>query len=230
MAADRLLDLLAKHDLEMTLPAGIPTLEALSTGNFTRVDNVFCTSTMAERTIRCDTDPGLRPTKTDHFPIVTTLDIRAPLVSSEERLNWKTVKWKELCERLEEDLRLIGEPKEIESKEEFWERLRQVNRVIEDVLRDRDIVALTADSPHQRRWWNKELGRLRQDTARLSRKHYRRRHWFDHPIHELYREVKNYFAAEIKKAKTAKWLEWLELAEGDTIWDIGKMLEGGPSD
>ncbi|THU87019.1 hypothetical protein K435DRAFT_615282, partial [Dendrothele bispora CBS 962.96] len=216
--------------LEMILPAGIPTLEALSTGNFTRVDNVFCTTGLTDRIIRCNTDPGLRPTKTDHFPIVTSLDIRPPLANLEKRLNWKKVKWKELCERLEEDLRLIGAPKEIESREEFWERLRQVYEVIEDVLRDRDIIALTTDSPQQRRWWNKDLDRMRQETARLSKKHYRRRHWLDHPVHELYRVVRNNFAAEIKRAKAAKWLEWLEQAEGDSVWDIGRMLEGGPTD
>ncbi|THV00899.1 hypothetical protein K435DRAFT_656424, partial [Dendrothele bispora CBS 962.96] len=133
-----------------------------------------------------------------HGPRLTShqdrsLDIRAPLVRTEERLNWKTVKWKELCEKLEADLRMIGELKEIESKEEFWERLGKVKKVIEGVLRDRDIVALTADSPHQRRWWNKQLDEMRREMARLSRKHHKRRHWLDHPIHNLYRQMKNSF-------------------------------------
>ncbi|THU99517.1 hypothetical protein K435DRAFT_658872 [Dendrothele bispora CBS 962.96] len=136
----------------MTLPAGTPTLEALSTGNFTRVDNVFCTEGLAERITRCDTIPSLRPTKTDHFPIITTFDVRAPLVDLKERLNWKTVKWKELCERLEEDLKSLGVPKEIRTEQEFWRRLRELNGVIEEVLQDRDIVAIMADSPHRRRW------------------------------------------------------------------------------
>ncbi|THU94080.1 hypothetical protein K435DRAFT_611107, partial [Dendrothele bispora CBS 962.96] len=214
--------------LDMALPPGIPTLEALSTGNFTRVDNVFCTSRVTERIIRCNTDPSLRPTKTDHFPIVTTLDIHAPLVNSAERLNWKKVKWKELCERLEEDLQLIGR-----GLTTNWgtKRDRVERRVLGAFATGiRDIIALTTDSPHQRRWWNKDLDRLRKDTARLSKKHYKRRHWLDHPIHELYRRVRNDFAAEIKRAKAAKWLEWLEQAEGDSVWDIGKMLEGGPTD
>jgi len=36
-----LIDILAEYDLQMALPKGIPTLQVLSTGNFTRPDNVF---------------------------------------------------------------------------------------------------------------------------------------------------------------------------------------------
>lgn len=37
-----LLDLVYRFDLGMVLPPGIPTLQALSTGSWTRPDNVWC--------------------------------------------------------------------------------------------------------------------------------------------------------------------------------------------
>ena len=42
--AQPLLDLISKYDMKMVLPKDIPTLEACTTKNFTRVDSVFCSA------------------------------------------------------------------------------------------------------------------------------------------------------------------------------------------
>lgn len=79
-AAQRLIN----NDLHMTLPKLIPTLKVFTTGNHTRVDNIFCTRNLVDRVIVCNTLPSHKPIKTDHFPIQTTLEIR--VVTSEPKL------------------------------------------------------------------------------------------------------------------------------------------------
>ena len=64
--------------MKMALPAYIPTLQSHSMGNHTRVDNVFCTEDLLDTIIKCNTDNVACPVKTDHYPIVTQLDIYAP--------------------------------------------------------------------------------------------------------------------------------------------------------
>ena len=74
-AAQPLLELLVAHDLIMALPEDIPTLEANSTGNHTRPDNVFCTAHLIEAITTCSVRPDLRPANTDHYPIITELNL-----------------------------------------------------------------------------------------------------------------------------------------------------------
>jgi hypothetical protein len=69
-----LLDVIYRYDFRMALPPNRPTLQALSTGNWTRPDNVWCTSHSIDLVVKCDTDPGRQGPNTDHLPILTTLD------------------------------------------------------------------------------------------------------------------------------------------------------------
>ncbi|CAK5276987.1 unnamed protein product [Mycena citricolor] len=66
----KLLQMLSRHKMAMTLLKDIPTLKAHATGNYTCTDNVFCSEDMAENFITCGTAPTLHPTKTDHIPIL----------------------------------------------------------------------------------------------------------------------------------------------------------------
>ncbi|KDQ26830.1 hypothetical protein PLEOSDRAFT_1084565 [Pleurotus ostreatus PC15] len=72
-AAERLIDLADQFRMVMKLEKGVPTLQALNTKNHTRVDNIWCSEAMQGMVVRCDTEPEMRPPKTDHFPVVTEL-------------------------------------------------------------------------------------------------------------------------------------------------------------
>jgi endonuclease/exonuclease/phosphatase family metal-dependent hydrolase len=69
--AQSLITLITDNALFMPLPKNIPTLQALNTKNWTRVDNVFCSDHIAEYFIKCNTCPNKRGPSTDHVPIVT---------------------------------------------------------------------------------------------------------------------------------------------------------------
>lgn len=70
-----LLDIINRFDLRMALPPKIPTLQALSTGNWTRLDNVWCTTHTSALFTQCDTNPALRGPNTDHVPILSKLEL-----------------------------------------------------------------------------------------------------------------------------------------------------------
>ena len=51
-----LLNRLAHYDMKMALPPYTATLCAHNSGNYTRVDNVFCTASLLDLVVKCDTD------------------------------------------------------------------------------------------------------------------------------------------------------------------------------
>ena len=75
VAIKPLLDLVFNLNLRLALPPNLPTLYTLSTGNWTRLDNVWCSNHTSDLIIKCDTDPGPQGPNTEHLPILTILDI-----------------------------------------------------------------------------------------------------------------------------------------------------------
>jgi hypothetical protein len=70
---EELLEKVADYNMSMILPKDIPMLEAMSTKNWTRPDNVFYSSNALETIATCNTDLRLRGPGTDHVPIITSL-------------------------------------------------------------------------------------------------------------------------------------------------------------
>ena len=57
--AEALLAMIVDHDMVMALLKDIPTLEVMSMKNWTRPDNVFCSTNMEAMLVSCMTDPRL---------------------------------------------------------------------------------------------------------------------------------------------------------------------------
>ena len=74
--ANDLISLLADSDMVMTLPRGMPMLQAMNTKNWMCVDNTFATENIAEAVICCNTAPRLtlRGPNMDHIPIHIIID------------------------------------------------------------------------------------------------------------------------------------------------------------
>ncbi|THU95808.1 hypothetical protein K435DRAFT_561955, partial [Dendrothele bispora CBS 962.96] len=214
----------------MTLEPGVPTLQALSTGNYTRVDNVFCSSNLVDHVIQCETFPERRQPKTDHIPIIMRVALEAKKVVKESRPDWKKVEWENFKKELKEELRTMGEPEEFRTEEEFWEGRRKWKRVIQKLVDNEELVPRTKMTPYQRRWWNKTLDRLRKKCRKLGKKSYRKRYEVDNPIHEAFRVARQRYAMEIKKAKAEKWAEWLKFVDEAGLWDVASLVEKGPTD
>ena len=60
-SASILITLLEDHNMEMALPAGIPTIQAFCTGNYSRPNNIFCSADLLPSFTECNMHPHLKP-------------------------------------------------------------------------------------------------------------------------------------------------------------------------
>jgi ribonuclease HI len=226
--AQQLINLTADYGMEMVLPKNIPTLEVSSTKNWTRADNVFASTSLTERIIKCDVDPYRRPPLADHLPIITEIDVNPAKSEEVERRDWMDVDWMEFRKVLKGELEKMGEPKEIRELSEFKEALRHVERSIEEAVSK--TVPFKEPSPFRKRWWTKELTEIRKKFQKAGHKSHRRRMDPNDPIHEIYRQTRNQYTELIKKSKQDHWLQWLEEADSTNIWKVHKLVVEPSSD
>ncbi|OAX31068.1 hypothetical protein K503DRAFT_704282, partial [Rhizopogon vinicolor AM-OR11-026] len=91
--AQPLIDLIADYGMLQLLPLGLPTLQSLSTDNWTRPDNVFGMEQLLNAVLTCTTAPELKGPKTDHIPILLTLALETPQTNKEPKRNWRETDW-----------------------------------------------------------------------------------------------------------------------------------------
>jgi Reverse transcriptase (RNA-dependent DNA polymerase) len=214
--------------MKMVLPPYTPTLRSHSTGNHTRVDNVFCSEDLLNALIKCSTDDEARPVKTDHFPIITQIDIHAPRAAWKPRRNFRLTDWTELVKTLKGNLANIPPPAEIESIEMFNDRLNKLNGAIHDAIEKH--VKLTKPSPYSKRWWTAELSEAKKAMRRLGGRSKYHRMNAQHPIHEEYRQQRNRYSELISKTKAEHWVDWLEGLDESSVWQASKLMTSPPTD
>ena len=161
-----LLNMLERHNMKIVLPPFIPTLQAHSTGNHTRVDNVFCTEAIMDAIIKCTMDNAARPVKTDHYLVITQIDIHAPKVAWKPQRNFRLTNWTELIQTLKDNLANIPEPTEIADIETFNSRLKKLNEAIQDAIEKH--VKVTKPSPYSKRWWSPQLANEKKKMQQLG--------------------------------------------------------------
>jgi ribonuclease HI len=223
-----LLNMLGRHNMKMALPPFIPTLRAHNSGNYTRVDNVFCTEPIMDAIIKCHTDDATRPVKTDHFPIIIQIDIHAPKSTWKSRPNFRLADWPELTKTLTENLANIPEPTEIEDIHTFDQRLEFLNKAIQDAIKKH--VPLTTPSPYSKRWWSTALANEKRLMQQLGGRAKHHRWNMNHPIHEEYRRQRNRYSDHIQKAKAEHWVEWLEGLDQVSIWQASRLVTSPATD
>ncbi|GBE89552.1 RNA-directed DNA polymerase from mobile element jockey [Sparassis crispa] len=227
--AQPLLDNIAAFDLSMLLPQGIPTLEATLTKNYTRPDNIFASTDIADRLLTCDTAPALRPPCTDHLPISLSLDVTPHPARETPRRNFREVDWEDFrtCLKGNIDSRMLGHG-ELTTLEQFNVVLKNLSDAISETIKA--TVPLSRPPPFTKRWWSQDLAKSRRAVQRLARVSYKHRNTHDHPSHAEYRKIRNRYGDEIKSAKQDHWEAWLESADPDSIWTINRFTAAGPSD
>lgn len=87
--AEGLIELMAEHSMVMSLPKGIPTLQHMRSKNYSHPDNVLCTATLQPYITKCVVDARIRPVSTDHFPIVTNIDLPQTRIPSDPSFNFR---------------------------------------------------------------------------------------------------------------------------------------------
>lgn len=227
-AAGILINLLAEYGLTQALPPGIATLEASNTKNHTRPDNVFCSAEIENMFTKCSVEYQLRPIITDHFPIISILDLQPERIITAQRLNFRDVEWDNFKEALSSHLDKHPPPANIHSIDEFETAFAHLTQSIAKTVEDH--VPKTKQSPYAKRWWSNDLDIERKQVHKLGKK---ARHLLarrQDPIHEEFRLARNRFSENIKKAKKEHWEEWLEAITPSNIWDFHRYAASDPTE
>ena len=81
--SENLIRLAADHAMDLALPKGIPTIEHMVTKRESRTDNVWSSSGLTLMIMHCNVDQTRQFTHTDHYSIVTIIDL--PQERAEEK-------------------------------------------------------------------------------------------------------------------------------------------------
>ncbi|EIW85809.1 hypothetical protein CONPUDRAFT_118739, partial [Coniophora puteana RWD-64-598 SS2] len=146
----------------MALPKDLPTLCSLSTGNYTRPDNVFCTEHTAQCVVSCEVLTDRKLLRTDHFLIATCIDFRLARDTEEPRKNFRDVGWENFNDVLGPRIReRMGAPGPILTHDSLHSSATTLTSVLQETIEE--LVPNLKLSPHSRRWWTRELSELRDE-------------------------------------------------------------------
>ena len=212
----------------MALPEDIPTLEANSTGNHTRPDNVFCTAHLIDAITTCNVRPDLHPANTDHYPIITELNLCPEHTNPPPRPNYRATNWEKFSKHLNEQLTTLPPTSKINTIPELEKRLEDLTNAILSSI-DTHVPACKP-SPYAKRWWTPELDEQNASVKHLANTAYAKRQQCAHRIHVQLKEAHNRLATNIQITKEQHWIEYLENVESNNLWDVHKYLVNEPSD
>jgi exonuclease III len=163
--AEGVIDLIATYDLSMPLPKGIPTLQHMVTGRYSRPDNVFSSTDLLNHITKCEVDPSLRPPSTDHFPIITNIYLPQERTESPPTYNFREVDWDTFREKLKSKLDMTPNPQTITSPERLAATTESLTQAIQDTIKEK--VTKSKPRPDAKRWWNGDLRKMRKELNRI---------------------------------------------------------------
>ena len=161
--AEGIIELIAAYDLIMALPKGIPTLQHMVTGKYSRPDNVFSTAGFSDRITRCEVNPSLRPPSTDHFPIITNILLPQDRIDTPLSYNFKDVDWEDYGKKLSDKLKTVPNPQQIINQEQLTTAVEALTTAIQESIQEN--IAKTKPRPDAKRWWNGDLEKKRKSST-----------------------------------------------------------------
>ena len=221
--SEGLIELIATYDLQMPLPKGIPTLQHMVTKRYSRPDNVFCTTGLSDLITLCEVDPSLRPTSTDHFPIVTNILLPQERIDAPPSYNFREADWDTFKKKLKGRLERIPNPQHLNNQDQINITIDQLTTAIQDTIKEN--ITKTRPRPDEKRWWNGDLRRMKKELNRLRLDSYRYRAFADHPSHDELRLKSNKYGEAIVQAKRQHWVNYLEDMTAADIWTANKFIK-----
>ena len=144
--------------MSMALPKGISTLQHMVTKRYSRPDNLFCTGNLLDWIIKCEVDPILQPTSTDHFLITTKLLITQERTIETPSYNFREVDWGLFSVR--EKLNKLSKPTIINNNKQLNRDIHQLTSTLQDTIKE--TVRITKPRLDAKRWWNSKLTILKK--------------------------------------------------------------------
>ena len=221
--AEGLINILATYDLNMSLPKGIPTLQHMVTKRYSRPDNVFCTPGISEYITKCVVDPSMRPTSTDHFPIITNILLPQVRSYTPPSHNFREADWDKFRQKLSLKFQAAPGPPTINDLGQLTLAAELLTQALQDTISDE--IPKTKPRPESKRWWNGDLKKKRKELNRLRAKSYRFRAIADHPSHTELKTKSSKYGETIIQAKRQHWSNYLEEMTSADIWTANKFIK-----
>jgi exonuclease III len=218
--AETLISAVAEAGLDLALPPGIPTHLHNVTKRWTRLDHVFISEDALDAVITCDTLPDTPGINTDHLPILTTLDFALARAPTSFPKNFRNVDWEDFVKELTGKLDLLGPPSSIRDQSELDQACSKLTKAIQDIINSK--VPTLEIGIKAKKWWTKELKKLRQEANRKGQKASKYKDWPEHHSHAERREANRAFQKTLEHTKRQHWRDWLEKAEDPDIWTAHK--------
>ncbi|XP_044717879.1 endonuclease-reverse transcriptase domain-containing protein [Hirsutella rhossiliensis] len=145
-----IIDLMDDFGLSSLLPRGTKTWQR--SDEESTIDLVLASAELADELTSC----VIHPTEhgSDHRAIQTTFDIRVPERTFPQRLMLKNAPWIAIATRVEDELRPLPWTVGVQTQAD------QLMRVVTKALRD--LTPRAQPPPYAKRWWTKDLTRLRR--------------------------------------------------------------------
>ena len=226
--AENLIQLVAEVGLDLALPAGTPTHEHNVTKRWSRLDHVFITEHTLESITQCEALPAEQGLNTDHFPIITNIDLDVELTPKKEISNFRDVDWDKFREKLGERINTWGVPNFIKSQKMLDKECDRLTNALQETIDE--VVPNIILGPQAKRWWTRELTNLRKTMIRNRRKASKARGKRDNTAWDQFKEARREFGRELEKTKKNHWHDWLEKATDPDLWTAHKYINAPPGD
>ncbi|XP_044715307.1 reverse transcriptase (RNA-dependent DNA polymerase) domain-containing protein [Hirsutella rhossiliensis] len=181
------------------------------------IDLVLASAELADELTSC----VIHPTEhgSDHRAIQTTFDIRVPERTFPQRLMLKNAPWIAIATRVEDELRPLPWTVGVQTQAD------QLMRVVTKALRD--LTPRAQPPPYAKRWWTKDLTRLRRTyTYWRNQARAQRRAGQSRPdLEQRAKEAAKEYHDNLRRQKKAHWDDFV--IEGSNIWRAAKYLKPG---
>ena len=142
--------------------------------------------------------------------------------------NFCNVDWEKFEKALEAKLGRAGPPTRIRLPDEIESSCLKLTKSLQETI---DEEVPTAElGIKAKRWWTKELTKLRQEANRKGRRASKYKDWPDHHTHAERKEASQHFHRTLEHTKRQHWRDWLEKADDPDIWTAHKYTSSPAGD
>ena len=196
-----------------------PMLQHKVTKNFSRPDLILCTNHSRSLFITCEVRECEQPIHTDHFPIVSTLELPSKIeqMSDDISYNYRAADWEDFNNKLKVLLNEWDCSIPILNRGMLEDEVSKLTEIIQETTQS--CIKKNKPRPNARRWWNSDLESMRKQLKKIHTKVKKNRALPDHPLHSQLKTAITVFAEAMNKAKTEHWTEYLENANGQRYLD-----------